>query len=417
MTLTISEKMAVFTSRLKAGENAYQKAAFEQLETMDFPTTRDEYWKYTRIGKIANQSFELGDLLENKNIEPFQFCKNIITIGQGIIRDDLSDFNELPIVVERTFPSTYATSNIRIKDKASIFTTINDAFFREELVITIPKGVVMEDPLQILMVHEGNNIMNAPRVRIVAESSSEATIIMNNACMDDHSQFSNVLVEIDVAANAKMNFQNIQTGNSSHLNITTIDAKQAKDSNLAVNTYTLNGLLVRNNINISVEGENAETHMNGMLVTKDKQHVDNHTFVDHKVSNCFSNENYKYVLDGQSTGVFNGKVIVRPDAQVINAYQNNGNILLSDKATVDSKPELEIYADDVKCSHGSTTGQLDENALYYLQTRGISKAKAEKILVGAFIGEVLETLCDEASKNYVMQHLESEHGWDRNMIV
>ena len=417
MTLTISEKMAAFTSQLKAGENAYQKAAFEQLETMDFPTTRDEYWKYTRVGKIANEVFTLGDTLENKRIETFQFCKNIITIGQGIIRDDLSDFNELPIVVERTFPSTYATSAIRVEDKASIFTTINDAFFREELVITIPKGVVMEDPLQILMVHEGDNVMNAPRVRIIAESSSEATIIMSNACMDAQKQFSNVIVEIDVATNAKMNFQNIQTGNASHLNITTVDAKQAKDSNLSINTYTLSGLLIRNNINIAVEGENCETHMNGMLVTKDKQHVDNHTFVDHKVSNCFSNENYKYVLDGQSTGVFNGKVIVRPDAQVINAYQNNGNILLSDKATVDSKPELEIYADDVKCSHGSTTGQLDENALYYLQTRGISKAKAEKILVGAFIGEVLETLSDEACRDYVMQHLEKEHGWDRNMIV
>jgi len=417
MTLTISKKMATFTSRLTAGQNPYQQKALQHLEEMEFPTTRDEYWKYTRLGKITNTAFELGESLTHKSINAFLTCEHYLTIGQGIIRDDLSHFTELPIVVERTFPSTYATSAVRNQEKASIFTTINDAFFREELVITIPKGVVMEQPLQLLLLNEGERVMNAPRVRIIAEASSEATIIISNVCTDDHTQFSNVLVELDVAANAKLDVQNIQSTNASHLNVTTIDARQMADSRLAINTYTLNGLLIRNNINIAVEGQNAETHMNGMLVTKDKQHVDNHTFVDHKVSNCFSNENYKYVLDGQSTGVFNGKVIVRPDAQVINAYQNNGNILLSDKATVDSKPELEIYADDVKCSHGSTTGQLDESALFYLQTRGISKKKAEKMLVSAFIGEVLETIKDDKTRSFVLGYLEKEHGWDQNIVI
>jgi len=151
--------------------------------------------------------------------------------------------------------------------------------------------------------------------------------------------------------------------------------------------------------------------MNGAVVTNDKQHVDNHTFVDHKVPNCYSNENYKYVLDGHSTGVFNGRVIVRQDAQVINAYQNNGNILLSDHATINSKPELEIYADDVKCSHGSTTGQLDENALFYLETRGISKENARKLLVSAFVGEVIEAVEIEAITTLVQNLLHDIHGW------
>jgi Fe-S cluster assembly protein SufD len=282
------------------------------------------------------------------------------------------------------------------------------------VVITIPKNTVLSAPLQVLVLHEGDLIINMPRLRVVAEGSSEATIIMTTGCQDNYTQFSNCLIELDVAANAKLTFQNVQTGNDNHLTITTIDARQAADSRLAVNTFTLNGLLVRNNVNIAVDGQNCETHMNGMLVTKGKQHVDNHTFVDHKVSNCFSNENYKYVLDDQSTGVFNGKVIVRKDAQVINAYQNNGNILLSDQATVDSKPELEIYADDVKCSHGSTTGQLDENALFYLQTRGISKEKSEKILVGAFIGDVIE---DEATNQYIKNHLQEVHGWDSDIEI
>jgi len=409
--------MAEFTSRLETPQNNYQQAAAERLENMDFPSTRDEYWKYTRLGKITNTAFELGTKLTKTDISSFQTCDNIITIAQGEIRDDLSSFNDLSIVVERSFPGQFGVNNVRNEEKATIFTTINDAYFREEVVITIPKNTVLSAPLQVLVLHEGDQIINMPRLRVVAEGSSEATIIMTTGCQDNYTQFSNCLIELDVAANAKLTFQNVQTGNDNHLTITTIDARQAADSRLAVNTFTLNGLLVRNNVNIAVDGQNCETHMNGMLVTKGKQHVDNHTFVDHKVSNCFSNENYKYVLDDQSTGVFNGKVIVRKDAQVINAYQNNGNILLSDQATVDSKPELEIYADDVKCSHGSTTGQLDENALFYLQTRGISKEKSEKILVGAFIGDVMETIEDEATNRYIKNYLQEVHGWDSDIKI
>jgi len=417
MTLTLSKKIAEFTSRLETPQNNYQQAAAERLENMDFPSTRDEYWKYTRLGKITNTAFELGTKLTKTDISSFQTCDNIITIAQGEIRDDLSSFNDLSIVVERSFPGQFGVNNVRNEEKATIFTTINDAYFREEVVITIPKNTVLSAPLQVLVLHEGDQIINMPRLRVVAEGSSEATIIMTTGCQDNYTQFSNCLIELDVAANAKLTFQNVQTGNDNHLTITTIDARQAADSRLAVNTFTLNGLLVRNNVNIAVDGQNCETHMNGMLVTKGKQHVDNHTFVDHKVSNCFSNENYKYVLDDQSTGVFNGKVIVRKDAQVINAYQNNGNILLSDQATVDSKPELEIYADDVKCSHGSTTGQLDENALFYLQTRGISKEKSEKILVGAFIGDVMETIEDEATNRYIKNYLQEVHGWDSDIKI
>jgi len=184
------------------------------------------------------------------------------------------------------------------------------------------------------------------------------------------------------------------------------------NSNFKINTITLSGGLVRNNINITVAGENCETHMNGAVITKDNQHIDNHTFVDHQVANCFSNENYKYVLADKSTGVFNGRVIVQKDAQKINAYQNNGNILLSDQATINSKPELEIYADDVKCSHGSTTGQLDENAIFYLESRGISKEKAKKLLVSAFIGEVIEELDNKDFITFIKSQLEEIHNWN-----
>jgi len=177
---------------------------------------------------------------------------------------------------------------------------------------------------------------------------------------------------------------------------------------------TLDGGFVRNNLNISVDGENCTTNLNGAYLLKDKQHVDNHTVVDHTVPNCNSNELYKGVVDENATASLNGKVFVRKDAQIINAFQSNRNVLLSDNATVNSKPELEIYADDVKCSHGSTTGQLDDDAIYYLQARGLSKRAATQLLVSAFITEVIDHVKNESVKTCIYNRLNERFGWDIN---
>jgi Fe-S cluster assembly protein SufD len=174
----------------------------------------------------------------------------------------------------------------------------------------------------------------------------------------------------------------------------------------------LNGALVRNNLNIDVNGQNCETHLNGAYLLKNKQHVDNHSIVDHKVPNCESHELYKGVIDDNSTAVFNGKVFVRPDAQKINAFQSNGNVLLSDSASINSKPELEIYADDVKCSHGSTTGQLDEEAVFYLRARGLSEKSARHLMVAAFIGDVLDKITNENVKTFTHNILKERFDWD-----
>jgi Fe-S cluster assembly protein SufD len=175
---------------------------------------------------------------------------------------------------------------------------------------------------------------------------------------------------------------------------------------------TLDGTLVRNNLNIEVNGVNCMTNLHGAYVLKSNQHVDNHTIVDHKQPHCESNELYKGVMDEKSTGVFNGKVFVRKDAQKINAFQSNGNVLLSDDATVDSKPELEIYADDVKCSHGSTTGQLDEEAVFYLRARGISEKSARHLMVAAFIGDVLSKIENDEFREYTHSLLQDRFGWE-----
>ena len=202
----------------------------------------------------------------------------------------------------------------------------------------------------------------------------------------------------------------VESGTDFHLSREAV--KQEKNSNFTLNTLTFNGNFVRNDVNVLVNGQNVETNLNGAYLVRNNQLVDNHTVVDHLVANCQSNELYKGVLYDKSTAVFNGKVFVRPDAQKINAFQSNGNVLLSDDASVNSKPELEIYADDVKCSHGSTTGQLDENAVFYLRARGLSEKSAKELLVSAFISDVLNKIENEEVLNFTNSYLNKEFGWN-----
>ena len=187
-----------------------------------------------------------------------------------------------------------------------------------------------------------------------------------------------------------------------------LEVIQNRDSHYWNGTYSLQGAFIRNNTNVKVEGENAETHLFGLYLPMGKSQIDNHTSIDHKVPNCFSNELYKGVVGDSATGVFNGKVFVRQDAQKVNAFQSNRNILLSDTATLNTKPQLEIWADDVKCSHGATSGQLSEEELFYLQSRGISKEKARSILVYAFAAETIEAVHDDSLKEFLLTKLQRQ---------
>jgi Fe-S cluster assembly protein SufD len=226
---------------------------------------------------------------------------------------------------------------------------------------------------------------------------------------DKSYSFLNVIstIELEQDAHLSVNKIQVESGNDFHFSRESI--KQDKNSNFTLNTLTFNGNFVRNDVNVYVNGQNAETNLNGAYLVKTNQLVDNHTVVDHLVANCQSNELYKGVLYDKSTAVFNGKVFVRPNAQKINAFQSNGNVLLSDDASVNSKPELEIYADDVKCSHGSTTGQLDENAIFYLRARGISEKSAKELLVSAFISEVLSRIENKEVFNFANTFLNVEN--------
>ena len=218
--------------------------------------------------------------------------------------------------------------------------------------------------------------------------------------------FINSVSEIVVGENAQLEYNKFQDKEEENYSISTEYVYQNANSHFTINTATYNGALVRNNLTIEVDAENCETNLSGLYLGKNTDHIDNHTIVDHKKPNCNSNEVYRGVLDDNATGVFNGKVFVRQHAQKTNAFQKNNNILLSDNAVINSKPELEIYADDVKCSHGSTTGQIDEEAVFYLQSRGVSRKSAINLMINAFAKDTLEKVSIDALHNYINSKIE-----------
>ncbi len=388
--------------------------AEKALATLDFPTTRIEDWKYTRVTKITNKTFHSEESkIDCLPVLPLKDEVINIVFINGFYSPEWStvDFpaglsiqigKEINSSVLGTFAST----------ERSVFSAMNLLYATDAVHVQIEDKAVIETPIQVVHIAKGTQVISNSKVLITAGAFSKAHVTQVYLSEDASECFTNVTTEVAVGANAYLKIDKLQNEKEDNFALHQDHVKQAKDSNFTINTITLNGGLVRNNLNIDVEGQNVETHLNGAFVLKGNQHVDNHTCVDHLVSNCESNELYKGVMDESSTAVFNGKVFVRKDAQKINAYQSNGNVLLSDNASVNTKPELEIYADDVKCSHGTTTGQLDEEAIYYLRARGISEKSAKALMVTAFIGDVIEKIENEELINYVHACLHERFGWD-----
>jgi Fe-S cluster assembly protein SufD len=416
MSVLTKSKVQEFISNFKFESiSSLQKNAFEKLNNVDFPTTRDEYWKYTRVGKIANNKFTNSkeQFIDSKDIESFLVADDFIVVENGNVRSDLSSF-DLSKVNLTTKSIAEVESELKYIENPSagisIFDELNTSFIENAIVVSVPKNTKWENPVQVLYVQSGENNISNTRLIIESEESSSAQITSTFVSINAVNCFTNHITQISVAENSNISVDKIQL--ETGFNVSTDYAVQKSNSTFKINTITLNGQLVRNNLNIEVDGKNCETYLNGAVITKDKQVVDNHTFVNHVQPNCMSDEKYKYVLDDNSIGTFNGRVVVKQDSQKINAYQDNGNILLSDFAKINAKPELEIYADDVKCSHGSTTGQLDDQALFYLQARGISKQKAKHILVQAFVSEVLEEVEGEKLNSLIESVLTERFGWE-----
>jgi Fe-S cluster assembly protein SufD len=390
--------------------------AKQELESLDFPTSKTEYWKYTRVGKIINKTYTTQKV-ENVDITPFlipDLDAHILVLINGFYNASLSkiETQEGATVLPLSEAKAQNLEGIQkhfgnfSKAKNEIFLSFNNAYHTDGFYFEATKNAIIEKPYHIINITTNNNVFAQSRNLIIGNAGAQIKVLESFVNLNGNENFVNNVSEIYVGENANVEYNKIQDKVNDNYHVSTEQVYQEANSNFTINTAIFNGAIVRNNLNIEVDASNCETNLSGLYLGKNKDHIDNHTVVDHKKPHCNSNEVYKGVLDDESTGVFNGKVFVRQDAQITNAFQQNNNILLTDTANVNSKPELEIYADDVKCSHGSTTGQIDEEAIFYLQSRGISKRNAINLMINAFAKDALENISVEALQVYIDKKIE-----------
>jgi len=382
--------------------------AMKAFELRGFPSKREEAWKYTSLNSILKHDYSVfpkqENVLEYREVKKY-FIHDIdsykIIFIDGKYSSHLSQTTHEGIDVclmssalskpkYRPIIENYFNKAV---DEGSL-SALNTAFSQEGAYIHIPKNKAVEKPIQILHFATGNEsaLMLQPRNLIVVEENSQIQIIERHQSLTDHPVLTNSVTEIFADKRAMVDYYKIQNDKQTASLIDNTFIKQKGHSNASVHTFSFGGKLTRNNLNFFQEGERIDSTLNGVTIIGDKQHVDHNTLVHHIEPNCESHQDYKGIFHDRSTGVFNGKVIVNKEAQKTNAFQSNNNILLSDKASINTKPQLEIFADDVKCSHGCTIGQLDESAMFYMQSRGIPEKEAKALLMFAFSNNVLDSV-------------------------
>ncbi len=382
--------------------------AISVFEGKGFPTKKEEDWKYTSLNSILKYDYCLfpnrDNSVELKNVRRY-FLHDIdtykIVFIDGVYSSFLSETTHdsvdiclLSAAINKTkYNAVIETYFNKVASEDSL-TSLNTAFAQEGAYIHIPKNKEVEKPIEIINFATGNEaaLMLQPRNLIVVGENTHVQIIERHQSLTDNAVLTNSVTEIFAEKRAYVDYYKIQNDNSNASLIDNTYIKQQRDSICNVHTFSLGGKLTRNNLNFYQEGEHCNSTLKGITILKGKQHVDQNTLVQHIEPNCGSHQNYKGLYADASTGVFNGKVIVEKDAQKTNAFQQNNNILIDDNATVNAKPQLEIFADDVKCSHGCTIGQFDEDALFYLQTRGIPLKESQGLLMYAFANSVLESV-------------------------
>lgn len=393
---------------------ASRRGAIARFEALGFPTRRDEEWKYTRLKSIARTPFEpVASLrldgvdpawLDSLDVEGTERARLVFVNGHHA--PSLSRFDApLPEGV-RVLPLADAWEDADLKaviardlsEDPNAFTALNAAFAQDGLFIHVPSGVVVEQPLHLVFISSNARqaSVSHPRIVIKAERHSQLTWIESHHGRAEHPYLTNLLVDVDVAEGARVERFKLERDDEERgHHVGRLRVQQAAHSRFLHHVFTLGGRLVRDNIDARLDGEGIECTLNGLYMTRGEQHIDHHTCVDHTHPHCNSYELYKGVLDDRSTGVFNGKVFVRQAAQKTDAKQSNRNLLLSPHAVINTKPQLEIWADDVRCTHGATIGQLDETALFYMRSRGLSPHEAKALLTYAFAGEVVERVTFE----------------------
>ena len=415
--------------RLRAG-------AMERFEESGFPSVKDEEWKYTNVAAIAAVDFQPASLQTSAEGEVdlqglalfrhLETAKSQLVFFNGKLRKDLSALTAIPEgVVALDLSAAIADERYReiiwkhLAQQADYvvngFTALNTALISHGAFVYIPKDAIVSVPLNLLFISDGAHVANFPRVLVVAEDNSSATLIESYASTKDSKYFTNAVVEIVLKDGASLEHYKLQRESTEAFHIATTAADLGRNSRYDATTITFGAQLSRHDLHVTMDHEGAECWVDGLYLVTGSQHTDTHSVIDHRKPHCTSHQLYKGILDGKSRAVFNGKVFVRHDAQKTDAMQTNKNLLLSNEARVDTKPQLEILADDVKCAHGAAVGQIEEDELFYLETRGIHPDLARNLLTYGFAEEVIGKIkidsirkqLDEAVLNRLNARLEA----------
>jgi Fe-S cluster assembly protein SufD len=408
-----------------AGLGPSREAAFQRFLAKGFPTTREEEWRHTSLGAIAKTEFRRPATFDiaRATAEPFLFANELphrVVLVNGRWSKELSSLDALPAGITvrsvsdalaaspaqpRTAPEWLlaATSGLPLVD-------LNTAFVEDGVVIDIAPKAIIDQPLHIvcLCAPTSSPIVVAPRIQIRAGAQSQAYIVESYGSVPGAASFTNAVTIVDVAADAMLDHVKLQREASTAFHLASMFVRLDRAGVFRSHALTLGGNISRNDIVTTLAGDGAECTLDGLYVADGDTLVDTHTTIDHAMPNCPSHELYKGILSGKSRAVFNGKIIVRQDAQKTNAKQTNKALLLSDDAQINTKPQLEIFADDVKCTHGAAIGQLDEDAMFYMQARGIAFQDARNLLIHAFAGEVLDRVKEEVVREQAMRLLEAK---------
>ena len=404
--------------------NALREKAMSDFRVTGFPSPNDEEYKHTNIPDLFAPDYGLNLNRLEIPVNPYEVFRcdvpNLSTLLYFVVNDSfytkenpkvklpegvlIGSLNEMarshPDLVQRYYGKQACTQNEGI-------VALNTAFVQDGFFLYVPKGVIIEKPIQLINILRGDaDFMVNRRLLIILEEGAQARLLVCDHTMDKKKFLSSQVTEIYAGKNAVFDYYDIEESSLNTNRITSTFVDQAEKSNVLINGITLHNGTTRNNYRMTFSGEHAEAHLCGMAIADKKQSVDNHTFIDHAVPHCTSNELFKYVLNDSSTGSFSGRILVREGAQKTSAYQTNRNLCATKEAHMYTKPQLEIYADDVKCSHGATVGQLDENALFYLRSRGIPEAEARMLLMFAFTNDVIENVRMDALKDRLRQLVE-----------
>ena len=420
------EQYQTFSDKLNNGGSALQKVrekAINRFESVGLPANKNEEYKYTPITRMLEKHFDEGDsIVSDDFIRPEtealvqkhlldleanhlvfvngQYVENLSNIVSPKDQLHVSPMGEAYEKYAQVVDKYFSTEACIDSDP---FVALNTAYAQEGVFMHVPKGKVVEHPVIAYFFSDAGaqNVMTHSRNLFVVEENAQVKFAETFQTLGGEVSYNNAVTEIVVAKYANVHYYKYENESPKAIHTGTTQVKQHDNSYFHAVNIALQGAMIRNNLNITLDAEHCESHMYGLYMLNDKSHVDNHTVVDHQKPNSFSNELYKGIVDGKAKGVFNGKIYVRPDAQKTNAFQSNANVLLSDDASVDTKPQLEIWADDVKCSHGATTGQIDQEQLFYLRTRGLSKVQARAVLLRAFAGDVIQHIGIEALREKI----------------